>query len=789
MKRVIADILKYPSARVRQRFELKIGSDQPVQPDLCAISFELNEALNETYRLDIVATSADHAIDAECCVGRRATFTIVEEGCVPSMSGLIESVIAPARVVHGVVTRWERRKTSRDETTYALRIEPRYALLGKVWDSGVFRNVSLKELITEAIVDRDLFDPHDIEFHLEGLDAKFEQTVMYEETVKAFVDRHCRRAGIYYYWKQGSKEDGAQRDTLVFGNNPRGYVRALEVPFMPDSGLSGNWHEAVLSVSTVRELVPERVELWDRNYRIPDDPLTASAIVAHDDRSIFGSVNRSIEHHHSREAGQALADARRDELIARQQTLYGTSDAIGMTPGLVVRLTNRTLAEAPYGMLITRQKTTGSLTQPVFCEFEATPAHLTWRPEYDPFKHWRWVSGVVTGVVKSRDAQPYAWLDAQGRYEVEPVFARRSGKRGKNLMSLRLLRPGASYLGGFHSPQLPETEVRLLATNGDVDRLLIAGAVHDYSHPDIVHSREGWYSRAVWRSPLGGADLRFDDMKQREGAKLATVYMKTSMSLGFLVDSAKKERGHGFEISTQGWGTLHAPKGMIVSADALSSPDAPQLEMHAALGELRAALQRVTELVKATTLAKAAPADQATQASLLNALNDLKAAGLIASAPAGIALATPKSVQHAAGENVMLAAGRHVDVSAFKRFTLAAGELISICAHRLGMSLFAAKGKLEIQAQNDALDLLANQQLLMSSTNADVLVVAKEKAVMASGGAALTIENGNIVFHCPGEFRIKAASFVYEGPQSMNLPLRQMPKSSLQMPDSYPSSL
>jgi type VI secretion system secreted protein VgrG len=786
MKRAIVDILKYPSARLRQRFELQIGL---VRSDLCAISFELNEALNETYRLDIVATSADHAIDAETCVGKHTTFTIVEEGCVPSMSGLIESVIAPARVVHGVVTRWERRKASRDETTYALRLEPRYALLGKVWDSGVFRNVSLKELITDAIVDRDLFDPHDVEFHLEGLDAKFEQTVMYEETVKAFIDRHCRRAGIYYYWKQGSKDDGPQRDTLVFGNNPRGYVRSLDIPFMPDSGLTGNWHEAVLSVSTVRELVSERVELWDRNYRIPDDPLTASAIVARDDHSIFGSVSRSIEHHHSRETGQVLADARRDELIARQQSLYGTSDAIGMMPGVVVKLTNRALAEAPHGMLITRQRTTGSLTQPVFCEFEATPAHLTWRPEYDPFKHWRWISGAVTGVVKSGDAQPYAWLDAQGRYEVEPLFVRRGGKRGAKLMSLRLLRPGASYLGGFHSPLLPGTEVRLIPTNGDVDRFLIAGAVHDYSHPDIVHGKEGWYSRAVWRSPLGGADLRFDDMKGRESAKLATVSMKTSMSLGFLVDSGKKERGHGFEINTQGWGTLHAPKGMIVSADALSSPNAPQLEMHAALGELQAALQRVTELARATTRAKAAPADHATQSNLLNALNELKAAGLIASAPAGIALATPKSVQQAAGENVMLAAGQHVDVSAVKRFTVAAGDLISLCAHRLGLKLFAARGKLEIQAQNDALDLLADQQLLMASTNADVLVVAKEKAVMASGGASLTVENGNIVFHCPGEFRIKATSFIYEGPQSMNPILPAMPKSSLQMPDHYPSSI
>jgi type VI secretion system secreted protein VgrG len=48
---------------------------------------------------------------------------------------------------------------------------------------------------------------------------------------------------------------------------------------------------------------------------------------------------------------------------------------------------------------------------------------------------------------------------------------------------------------------------------------------------------------------------------------------------------------------------------------------------------------------------------------------------------------------------------------------------------------------------------------------------------MASGGAALTIENGSVVFHCPGEFRIKAASFTFEGPAGLNPPLPVMPRA------------
>jgi len=111
-----------------------------------------------------------------------------------------------------------------------------------------------------------------------------------------------------------------------------------------------------------------------------------------------------------------------------------------------------------------------------------------------------------------------------------------------------------------------------------------------------------------------------------------------------------------------------------------------------------------------------------------------------------------------------------------------------MCAHKLGLKLFAAKGKVEIQAQSDALDLFADKQLRVASASQDVLVSGKTKAAMASGGAALTIENGNVVFHCPGEFRIKAASFTFEGPAGLNTPLPVMPKSKLKLTGQYLSS-
>ncbi|AOI90145.1 type VI secretion system tip protein VgrG [Burkholderia pseudomultivorans] len=772
--RTIQDIVKLPGAIVTQPFHLEIAT---VDSPLSVFDFESTEEMNKPYLVKITVTSTDKHIDGAACVGRPAVFTIDEHASVPSLQGLVEPAQVTARTLHGIVTQWTRVKISRDEAMYQAHLRPRLALLEEVHDSGVFLDRSLPELLTDLIVDRDLFESYDLDLQLEGLDDKVEQTVMYEETVANCIDRHCRRKGAFYYFTQADRREGPQRETLVVGNTPSAYRRALEIPLLPNSGLV-SWHEAILELEVERNLVPQVVREWDHNYRVPDDPLQVESSVAEDDRSVYGSVNRSNEHFHSVKEGQALADVRRDELIARQTQIRGTSNVLGMMPGMVVHLTNDTIPEAPHGFVITKLVSKGSRRDSVTNIFEAIPAHLTFRPDYVPAKHWRWVSGTLIGTIESGDDEPYAWLDEYGRYRVKFQFARRTGKRGLNSMPLRLLRTSASYQGGLHSPLLPQTEVRIEATNADIDRLYIAGALHDYARTDPVHGKEGWYSRAVWRSPLRGNKIRFEDLKEHEGIKIGTVFAKSSVSLGYLVDGEKKKRGEGVEIGTQAWASLHGPKGVFLSADPWT-PNAPHLDMPAAVAQLKAALQRVTDLAAATTQARAEPADHATQAALLDGLNQLRDAGLLASAPGGMAFVTPKSAQHSAGENVIVTAGQDMDISVVKRLRMVAGDLFSLCAHKLGIKIFS-KGKIEMQAQGAAMDLFADRTLHVSSASGDVLVDAKTKAMMASGGASMTIENGSVVFTCPGEFRIRAASFTFEGPGNTALTLPQLPVSNYQ---------
>lgn len=59
--------------------------------------------------------------------------------------------------------------------------------------------------------------------------------------------------------------------------------------------------------------------------------------------------------------------------------------------------------------------------------------------------------------------------------------------------------------------------------------------------------------------------------------------------------------------------------------------------------------------------------------------------------------------------SVGIVSQQNTDISALKRFTVSAGEAVSLLARKAEMKLFAAKGKIEIRAQDDALEATAKR--------------------------------------------------------------------------------
>jgi type VI secretion system secreted protein VgrG len=183
---------------------------------------------------------------------------------------------------------------------------------------------------------------------------------------------------------------------------------------------------------------------------------------------------------------------------------------------------------------------------------------------------------------------------------------------------------------------------------------------------------------------------------------------------------------------------------------------------------LQQALQQTEALAEAAKAAQAAAADYDKQRTLLNGtLQELKKAGILVSAPAGIALASGQHLQLSAAENLIATAGGHAELSVLKRFTMAAGEAVSIFAQKLGIKLFAARGKVEIQAQSGAMSLLADQNMTLTSTKGSVTIEAQDELLFKCGGTYFRMTATGIEDGTRGDRVSKAAAFGRQGPASL----------------------
>ncbi|QKM51337.1 hypothetical protein B7760_05403 [Burkholderia glumae] len=173
-------------------------------------------------------------------------------------------------------------------------------------------------------------------------------------------------------------------------------------------------------------------------------------------------------------------------------------------------------------------------------------------------------------------------------------------------------------------------------------------------------------------------------------------------------------------------------------------------------------------LAEAAAAAQAVAADYESQRSLLDGtLKELKKAGVLVSAPEGMGLASGTDLQLVANNHLFATAGGNADIGVMKRFTVAAGELVSIFAQKLGMKLIAARGKVEIQAQSDEMNLVADKNMRITSANGRVTIEAKEELLLKCGGSYVRISSTGIEDGTRGNRTIKSAAFSRQGPSSL----------------------
>ncbi|EHF99991.1 hypothetical protein i01_03871 [Escherichia coli cloneA_i1] len=748
--------------------KLKIrGLKSPVD----VLTFTGHEQLSSPFRYDIQFTSSDKAIAPESVLMQDGAFSLT----APPVQGM--PVQTALRTLHGVITGFKHLSSSQDEARYEVRLEPRMALLTRSRQNAIYQNQTVPQIVEKILRERHQMRGQDFVFNLKSEYPAREQVMQYGEDDLTFVSRLLSEVGIWFRFATDAR---LKIEVIEFYDDQSGYERGLTLPLRHPSGLFDGETEAVWGLNTAYSVVEKNVTTRDYNYRTA----TAEMMTEQDDATGGDNTTYGEAYHYAdnflqkgdkeaAESGAFYARIRHERYLNEQAILKGQSTSSLLMPGLEIRVQGD---DAPAvfrkGVLITGVP--ASAARDRSCELTFTAIPYSERYGYRPALIPR---PVMAGTLPARVTSTvkndiYAHIDKDGRYRVNLDFDRDAWKPGYESLWVRQSRPYAGDTYGLHLPLLAGTEVSIAFEEGNPDRPYIAGVKHDSAHTDHVTIQN--YKRNVLRTPANNK-IRLDDERGKEHIKVSTEYGgKSQLNLGHLVDAGKQQRGEGFELRTDMWGAVRAKKGIFISADAQDKAQGQVLDMTDALAQLREAQSLVEALCSATEVAKAELADLQTQKVMMSeALEELKKSAMLLSAPEGIAQVTPKSLQLSAGENIISTSGKNSDFSVLKKFTVAAGETVSLFAQKLGIKIFAGKGKVEIQAQGDEMLLDALKDIRISSSEGRILISAKNEIILTSGGGYIRIGDGTVECAAPDKIIERGAVWQKFSGQSISQAMQQ----------------
>ncbi len=87
------------------------------------------------------------------------------------------------------------------------------------------------------------------------------------------------------------------------------------------------------------------------------------------------------------------------------------------------------------------------------------------------------------------------------------------------------------------------------------------------------------------------------------------------------------------------------------------------------------------------------------------------------------------------------------------------GQALSVFVRKAGIKLFANKGAISVQAQNDLMELLAQKSIEITSTEDEIKITAKKKITLNGGGSYIRLDACGIEAGTPGEYNVKAGYY------------------------------
>ncbi|WP_186183036.1 type VI secretion system Vgr family protein [Burkholderia gladioli] len=421
-------------------------------------------------------------------------------------------------------------------------------------------------------------------------------------------------------------------------------------------------------------------------------------------------------------------------------------------------------------------------------------AQRTTVPYRSPFEHKKPEMHLETAIVVGPSGEE-VHTDELNRVKVCFVWDRLNDGDERASCWVRVAQSdtGGGY-GGVHMPRVGE-EVIVGYVGGDCDRPIVLHRVYNGAVKPQWHSNgilSGHRSKEYGGS--GYNQMVMDDATGQNRVQLMSSSADSLLHLGYLIDQSGNTRGgylgSGFDLRTDDYGAVRASRGLYVTTHAGSAGSQP-LDVREARQQLVSAesvieaMSQASQTHQAESLMNGHDAlkkfTDATQNSVPGAqaggrtagggtgnANVFKSPVMLVASPSGIALSTQESVHVSSDEQTNLISGQSTFIASGKSLVASVAEKISLFVQNAGMKLFAAKGKVEIQAHSDDIELIAQKTVKVLSATEKIEVAAQQEILLTSGGAYIRIKDGNIEIHAPGKIDVKGASHAFTGPTQLH---------------------
>ena len=373
------------------------------------------------------------------------------------------------------------------------------------------------------------------------------------------------------------------------------------------------------------------------------------------------------------------------------------------------------------------------------------------------------------------------------------------------------------------------TEVLVDFIEGDIDRPVVVAQLYTGSDlppfaagvdADVNHSGvlSGIHSHNFDNS--GYNQWQLDDTQGQVRTRLATSTAASQLSLGYLVQQTSSSahrgsyRGSGFELRTDAWAVVRGGEGVLLSTRArarqgsgVASTQMDAAEAVSAFGGAQALAKTLTDAATQQQVLVSKGAEKA-QADFIEQI-DLEAQGKYAGAVAGqdaikaksgaraldaaqpvekfassivlmdsaasINWATPASTVIYAGQQVHWTTQSDLHMTAAHTVSSVAANAENLFTQSGGIQAIAGNGPVSLQAHTDRLEILADQAITVISVNDCIEIKAKEKIVLQAGKSSITLDGGDIIFACPGNFTVKGGQHIMDSGSSGRTRLTQLP--------------